>query len=92
MLQIIKDHPGDIDAIYDFLNVAVEAETCQIGVGKDIWYSPVSTAVQMTPDLEDAPGIVIGEEKLAKIIQMDYDAVAARHPTWSEKMNQALQQ
>ena len=46
----------------------------------------------MTPDLEDAPGIVIGEEKLAKIIQMDYNAVAAKHPTWSEKMNQALQQ
>ena len=92
VLQIVKDHPGDIDAIYEFLNVAVEAETCQIGVGKDIWYSPVSTAVKMTPDLEDAPGIVIGEDKLAKIIQMDYDAVAARHPTWSEKMNQALQQ
>ena len=49
-------------------------------------------SVQMTPELEDAPGIVIGEEKLAKIIQMDYDAVAARHPTWSEEMNRVLQQ
>ena len=92
VLQIVKDHPGDLDAIYDFLNVAVEADTCQIGVGKDIWYSPVSTAVKMTPDLEDAPGIVIGEEKLAKIIRMDYDAVAARHPAWSEEMNRVLQQ
>ena len=92
VLQIVKDHPGDIDVIYDFLNVAVEADTCQIGVGKDIWYSPVSTAVMMTPELEDAPGIVIGEEKLAKIIRMDYNAVAAKHPMWSEEMNRVLQQ
>jgi putative spermidine/putrescine transport system substrate-binding protein len=91
VLQIVKNHPGDLDVIYDFLNQSVDADTCQIGVGRDIWYSPVSTAVKMTPDLEDAPGIVIGEDKLKKIIVLDYDVVAAKHPAWSEEMNRVLQ-
>ena len=88
-LSIVKGHPGDTDVIYDFLNFSIDTQ-CQAGIAKDIWYSPVNTKVEATPELVAQPGIVIGAEKLSKIIPVNYEEVAANQARWTEEMTRVL--
>jgi putative spermidine/putrescine transport system substrate-binding protein len=89
VLSVVKGHPGDIDVIHDFLDFSVGIQ-CQKGIAKDIWYSPVNTKVEATPELLAQPGIVMGPEKLAKIIPVNYEEVAANQAAWTEELTRAL--